>query len=144
MQEIPTYQKLSRNPTATKRDGFRNSNDAHGIRALTKQTTHGNNVDEALRTSTAAKWKTERSRRLERVRGKLPGTARTSSRPRLKPTADAAVLLPHVAALPANAAGLRTNFFETGGRSETAIAGGELATEVSADKGRGSAQGTGG
>lgn len=133
MQEISPYQKLPRNPATTQCNGFRNANDAHRIRTLTKQTTHGDDVDETLRTTATAQWKTERGRRVERMRRKLPSAARTPSRPRFKLTTDAAVLLPDVAAVLADATGLRANRFEEGGRSEAATAGSELATEIPAN-----------
>lgn len=133
MPKIPPHEKLFRNPTATERDRIRNADDAHGIRTLTEQTTHGNDVDETLRTATASQRKTERGRRLERMRRELAGATRTSSRPRPKPPTDAAVLLPDLATVPADAPGLRADRLEAGGRFKAASAGGELAEEIVAD-----------
>lgn len=133
MPKIPPHEKLSGNLTTTKRDRLRNAHDAHGIRTLTKQTTHGNNVHETLRAATASQWKTERGRRLERMRGELPSATRASSRSRFKSPTDVAVLLPDVATLPADVTGLRADRLQAGGRFKAAPAGGELAEEIVAD-----------
>lgn len=144
MPKIPPDEELPGNPTTTKRDSLRDADDAHGIRALTKPATHGDDVDETVRITAAAQRQTERGRRLERVRGELAGPARTPSRARPKPTTDAAVLLPDVATLSAVAPGLRADRLEARGGFEAAPAGGELAEEVVADERRRSAQGFGG